>query len=47
MEPRWIVGLAIYVAAEKLIPLRFHFHRWSGAILIVLGLWQFAIALQA
>ncbi len=38
MELRWIVGLALYVAAEKLIPAGNWLSRFSGFILIGWGL---------
>ena len=34
MEPRWIVGLAIYVAVEKLVPVGNSLSRFAGLILI-------------
>ena len=34
MEPRWIVGLAIYVAIEKLVPAGNSLSRFAGLILI-------------
>lgn len=39
MELSWIVGLAVYVAAEKLIPARYQLDRLAGAALIAWGLW--------
>ena len=39
MEPRWIIGLAAYVAAEKLIPAPWRLSRFTGVALIVWGLW--------
>lgn len=39
MELRWIVGLAIYVAAEKLIPAGNLVSRFSGLFLIAWGVW--------
>jgi len=39
MELRWIVGLAIYVAIEKLIPLNSKLNRYTGLLLIAWGLW--------
>lgn len=39
MEPEWIIGLAIYVAAEKLIPAASQFSRFAGVILIAWGAW--------
>ena len=38
MEPRWIVGLAIYIALEKLIPAGSRISRFSGLILIGWGI---------
>ncbi len=40
MEPVWIVGLAVYVAAEKLAPAGSRLSHLAGAILIVWGLWE-------
>jgi predicted metal-binding membrane protein len=37
MDLSWIVGLAIYVAAEKLIPARLHFERVAGIVLVLWG----------
>ena len=45
MELTWIVGLAVYVAAEKLIPPKFHFDRLAGTALIAWGTWVLARAL--
>ena len=39
MEPRWIVGLALYVAAEKLVPASTRLSRFAGIFLIGWGLW--------
>ena len=39
MELRWIVGLALYVAAEKLIPAGARLSRFTGILLIGWGLW--------
>jgi len=39
MELRWIVGLALYVAAEKLIPASTRLSRFIGILLIGWGLW--------
>jgi len=39
MELRWIVGLALYVAAEKLIPAKVRLSRYAGIVLIGWGLW--------
>ena len=42
MELRWIVGLALYVAAEKLIPAGARLSRITGISLIGWGLWTVA-----
>ena len=39
MELRWIVGLALYVAAEKLIPASDRLSRFMGILLIGWGVW--------
>jgi predicted metal-binding membrane protein len=39
MELRWIVGLALYVAAEKLIPAGNRLSRFTGVLLIAWGCW--------
>ena len=39
MELRWIVGLALYVAAEKLIPAGNQLSRFTGIMLIGWGSW--------
>ena len=39
MELRWIVGLALYVAAEKLLPASTRLSRVTGILLIGWGLW--------
>ena len=39
MELSWIVGLAVYVAAEKLIPANRRFGQFAGVILIAWGAW--------
>jgi predicted metal-binding membrane protein len=39
MELRWIVGLALYVAAEKLIPTGNQLSRFTGILLIGWGSW--------
>lgn len=44
MDFRWIVGLALYVAAEKLLPPTLKFHRIGG---IALMLWGIAVILRA
>ena len=45
MDLRWIVGLAIYIATEKLIPAGAKLARATGLILIAAGAWQFYAAL--
>jgi len=42
MELRWIVGLALYVAAEKLIPASGRLSRFIGIFLVGWGLWMAA-----
>ena len=45
MELSWIIGLALFVAAEKLIPARLHFDRFAGIVLVLWGglvLWRAA-----
>ena len=39
MELRWIVGLALYVAVEKLIPADNQLSRFTGIVLMGWGLW--------
>lgn len=39
MELSWIVGLALYVAAEKLVPVKSKFSQTSGLVLIGWGMW--------
>ena len=39
MELRWIVGLAIYVAAEKMIPTGNWLSRSAGILLVAWGVW--------
>ena len=39
MELRWIVGLALYVAAEKLIPVGNRLSQFTGILLIGWGTW--------
>ena len=39
MELRWIVGLAIYVAAEKLLPAGNWLSRITGLLLVAWGIW--------
>jgi predicted metal-binding membrane protein len=46
MEPRWILGLAAYVAAEKLIPAKTQLARFVGTILVTWGLWTIYAALN-
>ena len=45
MELRWIVGLALYVAAEKLIPAGNWLSRFTGVLLIGWGAWTIYRAL--
>jgi predicted metal-binding membrane protein len=49
MELRWIVGLALYIAAEKLIPAGNRLSQFSGILLIGWGSWTIyrAIALAS
>jgi predicted metal-binding membrane protein len=44
MELTWIVGLAAYVAAEKLIPAGNRLGQLAGALLVAWGLWVLARA---
>ena len=37
MDLRWIVGLALYVAAEKLLPQRYHLQKIAAAALVAWG----------
>ena len=46
MELRWIVGLALYVAAEKLIPASTWVSRFVGILLIGWGLWTVAVVVS-
>lgn len=46
MEPRWIVGLALYVAVEKLIPAGDRLVRFTGILLVGWGLWVLYRALS-
>lgn len=46
MELTWIVGLAAYVAAEKLIPANTQMARFAGMILVIWGLWTLYFALS-
>ena len=39
MDLRWIVGLAIYVAAEKMIPVGNWFSGFVGVFLVAWGVW--------
>ncbi len=45
MQPTWIIALALYVAAEKLIPAKHRFGQFAGAILIAFGAWTLFRAL--
>lgn len=46
MEPRWILGIAAYIAAEKLIPAKTQMARFAGTILVIWGLWTIYAALN-
>lgn len=46
MEPRWILGIAAYIAAEKLIPAKTQIARFAGMILVVWGLWTIYLAIN-
>lgn len=46
MELRWIVGLALYVAAEKLIPAGARLSRLTGVLLVGWGLWTASTAIS-
>ncbi|MCB1380576.1 MAG: DUF2182 domain-containing protein [Alphaproteobacteria bacterium] len=46
MELKWIVGLAIYVAAEKLVPAKLRLDRFAGIALSAWGLWILAEAIS-
>ena len=46
MELRWIVGLALYVAVEKLIPAGDRLSRFTGILLVGWGLWVLYRALS-
>ncbi len=39
MALNWIVGLAVYVALEKLIPADYRLSQFTGALLVAWGLW--------
>jgi predicted metal-binding membrane protein len=39
MEPLWILGLAVYVAIEKLIPVNNRLSRFTGSLLVAWGAW--------
>ena len=39
MEPRWILGLALYIAIEKLVPAGNRVSQFAGVLLIGWGLW--------
>jgi predicted metal-binding membrane protein len=45
MELRWIAGLALYVAAEKLIPAGNRLSQFTGLLLIGWGAWTLYRAL--
>jgi len=42
MNLYWIVGLALYVLAEKLVPYPRAFSRLTGALLVAVGVWVLA-----
>ncbi len=46
MELRWIVGLALYVALEKLIPAGNRLSQFSGVLLIGWGVWTLYAVLR-
>lgn len=46
MEPRWIVGIAAYIAAEKFIPAKMQMSRFVGTILVIWGLWTIYLAIN-
>jgi predicted metal-binding membrane protein len=46
MELRWIVGLAFYVAAEKLIPAASRLSQFTGLLLVGWGAWELALAVS-
>lgn len=43
MELNWIGGLALYILVEKLIPMRWRLHQFTGALLL---LWAGALAVS-
>lgn len=47
MELTWIAGLALYVAAEKLLPARLRFDRAAGIVLIAWGGWVLVTSLSS
>ena len=38
MELNWVLGIALYVLAEKLLPSRFRLRNISGVILVAWGI---------
>jgi predicted metal-binding membrane protein len=46
MEPAWIIGIAAYVAAEKIIPAGSRVSRLAGMALIVWGTFELYRALN-
>jgi predicted metal-binding membrane protein len=46
MEPRWIAGIAAYIAAEKLIPAKTRIAGLAGMMLVLWGLWTLYVALS-
>jgi len=37
MEPRWIIGLALYILAEKIIPASWRLRNAGGILLVAWG----------
>jgi len=46
MELRWIIGIALYVALEKLIPVRSRVSQFTGLLLVVWGAWELGSAFK-
>jgi len=46
MELRWIVGIALYVAVEKLIPTRRRVSKFTGLLLVGWGVWELGSVLR-
>ncbi len=47
MDLRWIVGLALYVAVEKLMPAPSRLSRYTGLLLIGWGGWTIAVVVSS